>query len=59
MKIRIPAMTVEVDAKSWAENYGIDPKDVRSDVIEYFTRGAHPQTQIDTLGLSPETEKGE
>ncbi|MGB0142040.1 MAG: hypothetical protein ACPF8W_03070 [Luminiphilus sp.] len=57
MKITIPAMTVEVDAKSWAEEYGVDPKDVRSDVIEYFTSGAHPQNQIEALGLGPETEE--
>ena len=57
MKIKIPAMTVEVDAQSWAEEYGVDPKDVRSDVIEYFTSGAHPQTQIESLGLSPEREE--
>lgn len=59
MKIRIPAMTVEVDAESWATEHGIDLKDVRSDVIEYFISGAHPQIQIDALGLSPEKQKGE
>ena len=57
MKITIPATTVEVDAESWALEYGVDPKDVRSDVIEYFTNGAHPQIQIELLGLSPETEE--
>jgi hypothetical protein len=59
MKIRIPAMTVEVDAESWAIEYGVELKDVRSDVIEHFTSGSHPQIQIDALGLSAETEKGE
>jgi len=57
MKITIPAMTVEVDAESWALEYGVDPKDVRSDVIEYFTNGLHPQIQIELLGLGPKTEE--
>lgn len=55
MKIRIPAMTVEVDAEAWALDYGVDVKDVRADVIEYFTTGQHPQTQVDLLGLAQET----
>lgn len=56
MKIRIPSQTVEVDAEAWALEYGVDVKDVRADVIEYFTSGQHPQGQVDLLGLAPEGE---
>ena len=37
MKIRIPAQTVEVDEKLWALSYGLDPSEVRADVISHFS----------------------
>lgn len=58
MKIRIPAMTVEVDAEGWALEYGIDVKEVRADVVEYFTDAFHPQIKIEMLGLTPEPDTG-
>jgi hypothetical protein len=35
MKIRV-TLTVEIDAKAWADNYGVDPEDVRNDVRQYI-----------------------
>ncbi|MFF0743001.1 hypothetical protein ACFYVL_21640 [Streptomyces sp. NPDC004111] len=35
MKVRI-TITVDVDAEAWALDYGLDLKDVRSDVKEYI-----------------------
>jgi hypothetical protein len=58
MKIRIPAMTVEVDAEAWALEYGVDVKEVRADVVEYFTGAFHPQIKIEMLGLAPEADTG-
>ena len=50
-------MTVEVDAEAWALEYGVDVKEVRADVVEYFTSGQHPQTQVDLLGLAPKSKE--
>ncbi len=57
MKIKIPAMTVEVDAEAWALEYGVDAKEVRAHVVEYFTNGFHPQGQVDLLGLAPKSKE--
>lgn len=51
-------MTVEVDAEAWALEYGVDAKEVRDHVVEYFTSGQHPQGQVDLLGLAPEADTG-
>lgn len=51
-------MTVEVDAEGWALEYGIDVKEVRADVVEYFTDAFHPQIKIEMLGLTPEPDTG-
>ena len=51
-------MTVEVDAEAWALEYGVDVKEVRADVVEYFTSGQHPQGQVDLLGLAPKPDIG-
>lgn len=39
MKIRI-AFTLDVDAAAWAEEYGCDRRDVRSDVVSYVSQEA-------------------
>lgn len=49
MKIVIPSQSVEVDPEAWATEYGIDRKDVRDDVIEYFS--GFFQEQVVVLGL--------
>lgn len=51
MKIRL-SLLVEVDPVKWANEYGIDLKDVRDDVKAYFS--SYPQEQVNSLGLQPE-----
>jgi hypothetical protein len=53
MKIYIPAQSVNVDPAEWALAYGIDRKDVRKDVHDYFATIV--QEQIDVLGLADKT----
>jgi hypothetical protein len=36
MKVRLTE-TIEVDPKSWATEFGIDPKEVREDIKLYFS----------------------
>jgi hypothetical protein len=48
MKIRL-SVIVEVDPKAWANEYGIEPRDVRSDVKRYFDSFA--QEHVNNLGL--------
>ena len=50
MKIRIE-QTVEVDADAWANEFGVDVKDVRQDVKNYFDGWC--QQQVERLGLEP------
>lgn len=35
MKVKI-SVTVEVDTKAWAQEYGVPPVDMRQDVATYF-----------------------
>lgn len=51
MKVRVTA-TVEIDAQAWAEEYGIDPADVRKDVQAHLADSL--QQHVDSLGVGRE-----
>jgi hypothetical protein len=48
MKIHL-SIVVEVDPKAWANEYGIEPREVRSDVKLYFD--SFVQEHVNNLGL--------
>ena len=53
MKIKI-THTVEIDAQKWANEYGIDIKDVKTDVAGYFKTFC--DDHIEMLGLGKEAK---
>ena len=50
IKITIPAQTVEVDVEAWANEFGVDAKDVRDDVKAYFRTWCEEQVALLGLG---------
>ena len=48
MKIKVD-VTLDIDAKAWADEYGLDHQDVRADVKQYVELLV--REQILTLGL--------
>ena len=40
MKVKV-SFTIDIDAEAWANEFGIDKSEVRSDVQQYLTRTAH------------------
>ena len=49
MKIKI-THTVEIDAQKWANEYGIDIKDVKTDVAGYFKTFCDDHIEMLNLG---------
>lgn len=40
MKIRV-SFTIDIDQKAWAEEFGLDPEDVRADVQDSIHNMSH------------------
>jgi hypothetical protein len=52
MKIKI-TQTIEIDPEKWANEYGVDIKDVRKDAASYFATWC--QEQVERLGLQKDS----
>lgn len=48
MRIRV-TVSVDVDDQAWADEYGMDRRDVRDDVRRYITKAI--DSQLSDLGL--------
>lgn len=48
MKVKV-SVTLDIDAEAWAQDFGIDKKDVRKDVQVYFEQTC--QDQLTRIGL--------
>ena len=48
LKVRV-VTTVEIDAESWAMEYGCEPSEVRADVQRHLSDSM--RQQVETLGL--------
>jgi hypothetical protein len=55
MKIKI-TQTIEIDPEKWANEYGVDIKDVRKDAASYFATWC--QEQVERLGLQKDFDGG-
>jgi hypothetical protein len=55
MKIKITQI-IEIDPEKWANEYGVDIKDVRKDAASYFA--AWCQDQVERLGLQKDSDAG-
>lgn len=54
MKIKI-TQTIEIDTEKWANEYGLEIKDVRADIKKYFD--VLCQEQIERLGMQKNQTK--
>lgn len=55
MKVKI-THTLEIDPQKWANEYGVDLKDVRRDVASYFSTWC--QSHVEMLGLQKDSDDG-